>query len=101
MHPLRMSKLLYQGGFGFWMLYLMLGTQGLYPYKHYKPEVAVLCGLCMVLALGLKLHYEREHHPDYYLRIRNALFVLYVLLGLILFYALGSQNSLSWIGVLF
>ena len=89
-------------GFGFWLLYLVLGAPALHIYKHYREDAGLLCILLMVFGFSASMVYEYFHHPEHYVQKKKWLLVSYLFLAVVI-YILEFQEKgvhLDWTWVL-
>jgi len=88
----RLSVYLYRAGFGFWLLYIVLGANFLRDLQPYRSNCGVFSFFLMVMALSTSMYYDYHHHPAEFEQKKKWLIISYmVLAGLVYFLVLGHK----------
>ncbi|WP_138991529.1 hypothetical protein [Larkinella sp. C7] len=88
----RFSVYLYRAGFGFWLLYILMGARFMHDLVAYRTDCAVFSFFLMVLALSASMYYDYYHHPAEFEQKKKWLIAMYlVLAGLIYFFILRKE----------
>lgn len=92
----RLSVYLYRAGFGFWLLYILLGARFLQEFNPYRTDCGIFSFFLMVMGMSASLYYDYHHHPAEFEQKKKWLLLGYaVLAGLIYFFILrGGEFSL-------
>ncbi|MFC5407904.1 hypothetical protein ACFPMF_01190 [Larkinella bovis] len=88
----RLSVYLYRAGFGFWLLYILMGARFMQEVAVYRTDCAVFSFFLMVIALSASMYYDYHHHPVEFEQKKKWLIMMYlVLAGLIYFLILRKE----------
>ena len=88
----RLSVYLYRAGFGFWLLYILMGARFMQEFVTYRTDCAIFSFFLMVMALSASMYYDYHHHPAEFEQKKKWLVVMYmVLAGLIYFFIIRKE----------
>ncbi|WP_234734620.1 hypothetical protein [Tellurirhabdus bombi] len=88
----RLSVYLYRAGFGFWLLYILMGARFLQELQTYRSDCGVFSFFLMVMALSTSMYYDYHHHPSDFEQKKKWLVAGYLVLGgLVYFFILGNK----------
>ncbi|RRB06487.1 hypothetical protein [Larkinella rosea] len=88
----RFSMYLYRAGFGFWLLYILMGARFMRELVAYRTDCAVFSFFLMVMALSASMYYDYHHHPAEFEQKKKWLIAMYLILaGLIYVFILRKE----------
>lgn len=88
----RLSVYLYRAGFGFWLLYILMGARFMEQLSLYRTDCALFSFFLMVMALSASMYYDYHHHPAEFEQKKKWLIAMYlVLAGLVYVFLLRKE----------
>jgi uncharacterized membrane protein len=88
----RLSVYLYRAGFGFWLLYILMGARFMYSVTMYRNDCGVFSFFLMVMGLSASMYYDYHHHPTEFDQKKKWLILSYVILaGLVYMFILRPE----------
>ncbi|GAB3270175.1 hypothetical protein GCM10027347_40690 [Larkinella harenae] len=77
----RLSVYLYRAGFGFWLLYILMGARFMQELVVYRTDCALFSFFLMVMALSASMYYDYHHHPAEFEQKKKWLVIMYLILA--------------------
>jgi hypothetical protein len=92
----RLSVYLYRMGFGFWLLYILLGASFLQSYVVYRLHCGLCCAFSMLLGLSAAMYYDYYHHPAEFEQKRKWLIISYLIFGGLIYFLILKDKPLPF-----